>query len=122
MTKTTLDEFGNRLIREVRDKTISDWDRILCGQMKGERAERIRETIESLPHQASGVISSLVPDVVDSVLHHLLNWLEQEEVYCVSAEIDGETDKNISLSSDGFAGELYGQRGWIQRFSDYRKL
>ncbi len=121
MTKSYLDEFGKRLIQEVRNKTLSDWHSILSGQMKGIRAERIRESLApvlSAPRQESDAVAGLIPEVVDSVLHNLLSWLEQDEDYSLSVRAQGEIIKNILASSDGLAGELYGTRGWIQRFGE----
>jgi hypothetical protein len=121
MTNANLDEFGKRLIQEVRNKTLSDWHRILSGQMKGIRAERIRDSLAavvSATPQESNAVTSLIPEVVDSVLHNLLTWLEQDEDYSVSVQVQGEIMNNILASSDGLAGELYGTRGWIQTFSE----
>jgi len=107
-----LDEFGKRLMEKVRDEVVSDWEMILSGAMKGERAERIRATLESNPQ----AIQAALPDVVDSVLHRLLSWFEADQEFELCAKEAGEL-KPMTEESDGLAGELYGSRGWISRFS-----
>jgi len=112
MTMNALDEFGKRLMEKVRDEAVSDWEMILNGKMKGERAERIRAIVESNPQ----AVPAVLPDIVDTVLHRLLNWFENDQEFelCVK---DSVGLKPLSGESDGLAGELYGSRGWISKFS-----
>jgi hypothetical protein len=112
ITMNALDEFGKRLMEKVRDETVSDWEMILSGAMKGERAERIRALVESNPQ----AIPAIVPDIVDSVLHRLLNWMETDQEFELCAK-DSVGLKALSEESDGLAGELYGSRGWITKYS-----
>ena len=117
MTHPVLDEFGRRLIEEVRDETISDWAMIAAGRMKGERADRLRTIINSLS-AGSNDLGSLVPEVVDSVLHHLLRWTEEEHDFRIVGDVAGQVVDDLVEESDGFAGELHTDQGWIARFSN----
>ena len=45
MNEDILDYFGNILITEVRDETITSWDMILNGKMKGITAQQVRDKI-----------------------------------------------------------------------------
>ncbi len=116
MTHPALDEFGRRLIGEVRDETISDWQMILSGQMKGDRARRIRAQVEHVSEDMSLTIERIVPEIVDSVLHHLLRWLEEDSDFKLSGEVAGQILVDLAEESDGLAGELYTDEGWIARF------
>ncbi|WP_149497049.1 hypothetical protein [Roseiconus lacunae] len=117
MSKQILEELGRRLMLEVRDETLSDWEMILDGRMKGERAERIRELTKD---KDGGALASAIPEVVDSVLHHLLRWLEEEEQFRLVAQIGAELSEGIAQESDGLSGELHTSEGWIARYSEYK--
>lgn len=66
----------------------------------------------------SELIKDLVPEIVDTTIHNLLWTLEQEEMIDVTVNVDVD-GKLASLKdvSDGLAGELYTEDGWIFRFS-----
>ena len=122
MSKQILDHFGELLIKRVRDKAIGEWESIILGQMKGLRAERVSQHLRSFAPEQREKLISLVPQIVDSVLHHLLWTIEQEASVDVLAKA-GEDRKLQSVrdASDGLPGELYGDFGWIARFSSKQK-
>lgn len=107
-----LDEFGERLMVHVRDEAISNWQMILNGTMKGERADFIRSQIDS----SNTDLSLLIPEVVDSVLHWLLVWAESDPNFVLCWKRNG-TLEDLEENSDGLAGELYGRNGWIAKYS-----
>src|SRR5262249_12270280 len=109
-----LDRFGQLLISRVRDEAIEDWTRILDGSMKGETAERLRPRLAHLDRYARAMIERLVPQIVDTTLHHLLRTLEQEESIDIAVKTPVGGVPSIRDASDGLAGELY---GWIPRFT-----
>lgn len=120
MASDPLERLGEILVTRVRDKAIADWDKILDGRMKGNTATRVREELGRFGPNSNEVLASMVPRVVDTVLHHLLWTLEQEESLEVSLTIEGTSMPSARDASDGLCGELYGIRGWIARFSQER--
>lgn len=108
-------------MRRVRDKAISDWDKIVGGEMKGASAERVRHVLTQCSPKEIEVLRWLVPQVVDTTLHHLLWALEQDDHVKVAVETDDSVTASISEESDGLPGELYGDRGWIARLSEQRR-
>jgi hypothetical protein len=113
-----LDLFGEILIKNVRDEAIEQWDMTIQGKMKSEESQRLHNLI-SLSGQ-SELINDLVPKIVDATLHHLLWTLEQDESIDVTIN-DGNKPVSIKDISDGLAGELYTEDGWINRFSNKAK-
>lgn len=109
---TTLEILGKRIVAKVREETISDWKSILNGTMKGDRATAIRASIADGQRD---VIESIVPYVVDSVLHNLLTWVESDALFSLCAREHGSF-KPMEDVSDGLAGELYGTNGWIAKY------
>jgi hypothetical protein len=118
MSKAALDKFGKLLMTQVRDESISDWKLIVDGQMKDEDSKRICARLsEFTPHQRD-VLLGLVPEIVDTVLHHLLWTLEQEgDVVQIGVRAKGGFVSSLNEVFDGLAGELYSEDGWIARFS-----
>ncbi|NQX66670.1 epimerase [Paenibacillus alba] len=119
MSKKHLDTFGEILINKVRDVAIHNWDNIIDGNMKGQRAKEIREKLSIFNDEQIEVLKDVFPMVVDSTLHHLLRTLEQEDAIELSVEVEQKA-KRIRDISDGLAGELYTEDGWIMRFSNKR--
>lgn len=117
MSKDALDKFGSFLMTRVRDESISDFKMIIAGKMKGDDAERIRSALTGFSSDQLSVLSSIVPEVVDSVLHNLLWSLEQDEDVSLRVNLDNSESLDLNEISDGLAGELYGDYGWIETFS-----
>ncbi|NQX63732.1 epimerase [Paenibacillus qinlingensis] len=119
MSEKHLDTFGEILIKKVRDLTIHNWDCIIDGEMKGQRSKEIREKLSFFNDEQVGVFKELFPMVVDSTIHHLLWTLEEEDGLELFVEVDQKVNR-IRDISDGLAGELYTEDGWIMRFSKKR--
>jgi hypothetical protein len=117
MSKVALDMFGRVLMSKVRDEAISDWKMIVDGRMKGEFAAKSRRALVSFSEDQRRAFLSLVPEVVDTVLHHLLWMLEQEDNIRVGVTSFNEIVPDLRDVSDGLAGELPSDQGWIARFS-----
>lgn len=117
MSQAALDQFGQLLMTKVRDQSISDWKKIVDGRMKGVSSVRIREVLSPLSEEQRQVFLSLVPEIVDTVLHHLLWTFEQEDDVRIGVVADDEDIASLNDVSDGLAGELYSDEGWIARFS-----
>ena|SRR5438105_14089527 len=117
MSQAALDLFGRLLMTKVRDEAISDWKMIVDGRMKGDKAAKVRRGLDRFTEEQRKIFLSLVPSVVDTVLHHLLGMFEQEDEVRLCVVADDVNVPNLSNVSDGLAGELYSDEGWIARFS-----
>lgn len=116
--KEALDFFGKVLMEQVRDEAIEDWERILGGKMKDEESQQLFNEVQSLRSEQLQFILKLIPEVVDRTLHHFLWTLEQEEEVNIVITLEEENPINLRENSDGLAGELYTEDGWISRFSN----
>nr|WP_092067147.1 hypothetical protein [Dendrosporobacter quercicolus]NSL49713.1 epimerase [Dendrosporobacter quercicolus DSM 1736]SDL50153.1 hypothetical protein SAMN04488502_10164 [Dendrosporobacter quercicolus] len=119
MSKSVLDKFGEVLVENVRDRTISNWDKILSGKMKGLSAQQVLEKIGGFNEEQKEALRWLVPKIVDVSLHNYLAMIEEYEDINVEVVNNGQSG-NIRELSDGLAGELYTEDGWISRFSKER--
>lgn len=119
MNENILDYFGKMLISSVRDETITSWDMILNGKMKGITAQQVREKMSNFNDEQIEVLRWLIPKITDSSLHNLLVMFEQNDEIKIEV-YDGQKNNDIKQISDGLEGELYTDDGWIKRFSKER--
>jgi len=117
MSNAALDVFGKVLMTKVRDEAISDWRMIADGRMKGDLAAKARALLSTLSDEQRSAFVSLIPAVVDTVLHHLLWTLEQEDNLRIGVKSGIHDVPDLRAISDGLAGELPSADGWIVRFS-----
>ncbi len=122
MGNRSLDYFGKALMQSVRDESIEQWDMIITGRMKSITARKIQSIFTSFSEEQVGIVNQIVPEIVDTTLHYLLWTLEQEMSINIAVEVDGGIIPSIRDVSDGLAGELYTEDGWIARFSSYPSL
>ena len=112
-----LDEFGKIVMARVRDQTISEWDKMVDGQMKGRTAEHVKKLVSSLDDSEKAIMHQLIPSIVDTTLFYLLFMFEEEKRLRVIMMDNNNSPKDLRSISDGLGGELY---GWIPRFSKER--
>lgn len=120
MSQDALDSFGSFLMKAVRDGAITHWDMVLNGAMKDEGSQKFHAAVASLPPEAVEILSALVPKVVDTSLHTLLQSLEESNDIEITVKTDSGECVSIADASDGLAGELYSDKGWFARFSEKR--
>ncbi|MGG6313995.1 epimerase [Paenibacillus macerans] len=117
--KVALDMFGEYLIKKVRYEAIDSWERKSKGKMKDTESQEIFQVLlQSFTLEQRTFIENLFPKIVDTTLHHLLWSLEEEKNIDVIVELDNSVRINIREASDGLAGELYTEDGWISRYSN----
>jgi len=118
-----LDTFGQILISEVRDEALEEFQMTLQGTMKSAAALDLYQKLRSFNDEELSIIREVVLSSIDDVLHNFLWMLEQNEddleLYCGDGK--GSTKRNINELSDGLAGELYTEDGWIARFSKFKE-
>ena len=110
-----LNYFGEILIRDVRDRTIRRFDMRINGKMQDENSQELFEKVSKLDEDSIRLIGEIIPQVVDLSIHNMLCMFEGNMEIEVRVE-----NECISEISDGLAGELYTEDGWIQKFSKQR--
>lgn len=118
MSEPQLDHFGQVLMKNVRDQAIDEWEMIIAGKMKSASSQRAHAALANLDAEQVSAVRALVPQIVDSTLHHLLWTLDQDKSIVVGIRTPSGLAPDISNLSDGLPGELYGKSGWINRFSN----
>lgn len=111
-----LSYFGEILIRQVRDRTIREFDKIVTGNMNDESSQKLFKQIQQMSNDHQEIINKIIPEIVDLCIDNLLCMLDD---YADDIKVQIENE-NISEISDGLAGELYTEDGWIQKYSNQR--
>ena len=111
-----LQSFGREYVRQLRDGSLAWLDGVVVsGRMKSARCERLYASIEDFSTRQREALRTLCAHLTDHVLHETLNFFEQSERW----RLADEAGENLAELSDGLCGELYGEDGWIEKFSDY---
>lgn len=117
-----LQTLGELLMRRVRDEAIEEWDKIIDGKLRSDRALKVQSKLNQMSPDQIDTVRILVPQIVDSCLHHLLWTLEQANEVEVNVRLPEGSAQEIREMSDGLPGELYGSNGWIAKFSRQRHV
>lgn len=110
-----LNNFGAEFISGVRDRTIDNIEMILSGKMKSDEASELFRKVNDLDEKYLSVIRELIMKAIDNELFNILMFFEQSDEYAIHYQ-----DENINELSDGLAGELYSDAGWIAKYSKHK--
>lgn len=114
MQDSTLDKFGEDIIHTVRDSSIERVTDFAKGKYATDEAKRLQEFYASLSGNQKFHFDFLVAFAVDSALFRILRMAEQEVIGISYQEVE-----DISEISDGLTGEIYGNNGWIKKYSKF---
>ncbi len=114
-----LQEFAERLVRLVRDRSIVACDRLATGESRGVLGERWHDVLVS--DVARHALTALIPDIVDQVLFELLNAVDNGDL---PLGWRGADHSFVALEEIGY-GEMsgwlmMGAGGWLERLSTQR--
>jgi len=115
-----LEDFGQVLIREVRDRAIRELFDRLTGSSDGTLSD------ESLKHLSSNADPAAIQDViftaVDGAIAGLLLFMDRS--YMDSKfELISPDGNSVAAMSDGIHTEPFGPNGWNRKYSEYpRKI
>ena len=115
-----LDQFGTLLVKYVRDEVIDEWYQMLEKKMKDDESRIVHQMCSDFTADQLKRVKIMFQMMNTTTLHNLLMMLQDHEEIVVS--LKGAKDTvDIREASDGLAGELYGKRGWIARYSKYQR-
>lgn len=115
-----LNNFGEEFISEVRDSTIENMEMILSGKMKSEEARKLFQKVKDLDEETQSIVREFIFKTIDNGLFNTLTFFEQSEEYAIQYQ-DEDNTENLNDLSDGLAGELYSDNGWITKYSKYKE-
>jgi hypothetical protein len=116
--KDILDRFGQLLASEVRDVAVAVALKSLRGQMQDQASKQLEAELAKVPESTLNLLEAFATDLVDSTLHDLLSFFEGTEDFLIAFQENENDLVDLNEISDGLAGELVTEEGWISRFSD----
>jgi hypothetical protein len=116
--KDILDRFGQLLASEVRDVAVAVALKSLRGQMQDQASKQLEAELAKVPESTRNLLEAFATDLVDSTLHDLLSFFEGAEDFLIAFQENENDLVDLNEISDGLAGELVTEEGWISRFSD----
>lgn len=116
-SEDALKAFGRMVMANVRDPSIVASQQILIGECKAETDQVYREFVASLTEVSKQKLQMLLTTTIDTVLFNFLFMFEQQDRFLIATT---GTDELLDLNevSDGLSGELWGEYGWIEKYSD----
>jgi hypothetical protein len=114
----SLEKFGAFIVRNLRDKMLNDMDMVLRGAWKAPDLQELQKRVASLNDADKLLLRDLAEHITTTGMHDLLFALQEE------ADADGAIrlfvdGKEVAKLSDGLHGEIFGDEGWIVRYSSY---
>jgi len=106
MNNKTLDQFAQDFIKYCLDDTIRSFPQYLP-QREMPNATFSRAEVEQI----------LTACAEQSIANFLYLFDQKDEHYSIIIHHE-EENSNLFVESDGLVGELYGDEGWIARFSE----
>lgn len=91
------------------------------GKMKDPESRDLAKAFKGLRPESRALVKSLVPEIADTTIQHLLWSLEQDERISLSVEAGGKTVSRLQDAGDGLSGEVHGGSRWTAKYSKQRR-
>tara|TARA_B100001093_G_C26675439_1_gene948067 strand:+ start:325 stop:696 length:372 start_codon:yes stop_codon:yes gene_type:complete len=113
-----LDKLGKYLVQSGKDDTLFNLDSIIEGRLKSANGKKMHQELQSFDEKQIEVLRKMGTLLTDMSLHNVLSMIESSDEIDVIVNEDGN---KISVKdvSDGLAGELYSEDGWLLKYSKY---
>lgn len=116
-----LDLFGEALMNNVRDTQMRLWDQTLAGTVKSRPYKLMHEKLKSIfDSEQIAALERLMPWVVDNTIADIMGMLQDKHNQVDVIIRTNEEAISLYAASDLLNGELWGEEGWISRFSKER--
>jgi len=112
---TTRDQFGEFIVQNLRDRMFDDLEQLLSGSSKAPAVQKLQAQLSGFTSEQKQVLRDLVEDLTTTGMHDLL-FAISDSGGAVKVLVGGQ---DVAQLSDGLHGEIFGDDGWIVRFSKY---
>ena len=113
-----LDKFGKFIVKNMRDKGIDNYDKLVKGIWKTPFLQALQEDLRQFDEKQLSIIRQCIGSSIDTAIHDFLFAMQESADLGQGVEII--VDKtNIVEISDGLHGEPFGEDGWYAKYSTY---
>jgi hypothetical protein len=111
-----LDKFGKFFVQNLRDRMLRDLEALLRGDKKA--SEKLQSQLSGFTDKQNQVLRDMVEELITTGMHDLLFAIQEDADAggAVKVLVEGQ---EVAKLSDGLHGEIFGDNGWIVRFSRY---
>jgi hypothetical protein len=113
-----LDKFGKFFVENLRDKALEHLEFMFVGWWKAPELQPLQGKLVNLSPDMKIMVREVVEKTLTTAMHDLLFAFQESHDGKTGIEIviDG---KSAGELSDGLHGELFGEDGWIVRYSKF---
>ena len=111
-------KFGEFLVKNLHDEAIGFFEQLALGQWKAPALQPLQKALASLTPPQREIIRECVRRSLVAGLHRFLFALgEAHDIdQGITVLVDGA---DIAEQSDGLQGEIFGDDGWLAKYSKY---
>lgn len=111
-----LDKFGEFFIQNLRDRMFGRLEELLSGNAP--QVQQLQDQLAGFTGAQKQVLRDMVEELITAGMHDLLFAIQEETDAGgpIKVLVDGQ---EVAKLSDGLHGEIFGDKGWIVRFSKY---
>ncbi len=113
-----LDKFGAFFVQNFRDKALDNLLFLFDRRWKAPALQDLQNKIADLNQDQKNLVQELVDDILTTAMHDVLFAFQEYHDGGAGIEIL-VNDKLIAGFSDGLHGEIFGDDGWIKRYSKF---
>jgi hypothetical protein len=112
------DRFGAFAVAHLRDAALDFFEGLADGHRKSPRTQALQAALAAMTPEERAVVRRCVRAAVDHGVHDFLVALTDahDRSEGVAVVVDGQ---DVADQSDGLHGELYGDSGWLARYSKH---
>ncbi len=113
-----LDKFGEFIVQKLRDKMLHNLEMMMSGNWNAPDLRELQTKVSCITDAQKQTVRELAEELITVGMHDLLFALQEEADSggAVRVLVDGN---DVSQLSDGLHGKIFGDEGWIVRFSKY---
>ena len=114
----SLDKFGGFFVKNLRDRMLHELESLLRGGSKASTKQKLQSQLSGFTDEQKQVLCDAVEDLITTGMHDLLFAIQEQADAggAIKVLVDGQ---EVAQLSDGLHGEIFGDDGWIVRFSKY---
>ena len=109
-----IEEFGQKLVKYVREDTLTSCDVIGKWGSNDPTTRQLRAYDRRLVQE---VLDILLPSIVDDAIFHMLRAIECEDIRVIYVADSGEQCDLAEIAQGELTGYYLGEEGWAARYS-----
>lgn len=118
MTDNVLNEFGQFLVSNFRDKALEQHALLQERRLRAEHLQGMQTCLSEMSKEQREIVALIVKDAIDTALHDFLFAIQDAHDRDLGIELLMK-GKNVAEMSEMLHGEIQGEDGWIARFSRF---